>query len=94
MADHCRGCLQVLTSTQVAQVLIHAFPHVTRIIDMLEVLATMMSEPSKEAVMAAAEINPMTAEWTQFLAYCEMVLAIRSPDYMPMSACPLVRECA
>ena len=85
-------CLQVLSLEQAAQSGVHAFPHV---IDTLDVLATIRSTPSKQALEAAAQSNLVRAEWTQFLAYYEMVQALISPEYgggVPMSACPPAQE--
>ena len=72
--------MQVLTLKQVAQLLLHAYPHVARMEDMLTALAAMRSEPSKEALEAIACSQPMTAEWDQFLVYCEVIQMNLDPD--------------
>lgn len=84
--------MQVLSTVQLAELWVHAYPHVTSMEVMLEVLATSHQAPSKDALVAGAQKQPMAAEWRRFLAYTEIVQTVSNPDYLPLSTCPLDGE--
>ena len=81
--------MQVLSTVQLAELWVHAYPHVTSMEVMLEVLATQHQAQSKDSLVAHAQKQHMAAEWRRFLAYTEIVRTISSPDYLPLSICPL-----
>ena len=86
------GELQVLSIKQVAGLLVHAHPFVSSMEPVLELLAEKGQGLSRNDIIAAAALNPMTAEWEQFIEYYMIVGAVLYPEYLPMCTCPLVRE--
>lgn len=69
-----------------------AYPYVSSMEPVLDLLAAENLEPSLDDIVAAAQINPMAKEWEQFTEYYMIVGAMLYPDYLPISTCPLVRE--
>ncbi len=76
--------MQILTTQQAAQIVVHTYPHVGFSPVMLEAIATEQGEASKAEIEAAAVLNPMTAEWQQLTWYCDMVAAKVYPDHVPL----------
>ena len=67
-----------------------AYPFVSSMEPVLELLALKWHEPTTDDIVMAAEAEPMTAEWDQFTEYYMVVGAMLYPDYLPISTCPLV----
>ncbi|DBB11509.1 hypothetical protein WJX82_006916 [Trebouxia sp. C0006] len=79
----------VLSIRQVAGLLVQAYPFVSSMEPVLELLALKWHEPTMDDIVMAAEAEPMTAEWDQFTEYYMIVGAMLYPDYLPISTCPL-----
>ena len=82
----------MLSNVQVAELWVHAYPYVTSVEVMLEVLAAQRGAPSKGDLVASARQQPMAAEWRRFVAYSEVVRTLSSPDHLPLSTCPLAGD--
>lgn len=79
----------MLSIRQVAGLLVQAYPFVSSMEPVLELLALKWHEPTIDDIVMAAETEPMTAEWDQFTEYYMVVGAMLYPDYLPISTCPL-----
>jgi len=82
----------VLSIRQVAELLVQAYPFVSSMEPVLELLALKWHEPTIDDIVMAAEAEPMTAEWDQFTEYHMIVGAMLHPDYLPISTCPLATQ--
>ena len=69
---------------QVAVWIVHLYPYIPVLEEVLEAVATARHEPSKEDVMAMAEQDPMNAEWAELEEYVEMVVAEDPHAYVPV----------
>ena len=76
--------LQILTRMQVAVWIVHLYPYIPVLEEVLEGVAMAMHEPSKEDVMAMAQQDPMNAEWAELEEYVEMVVAKDPHAYVPV----------
>jgi len=82
----------VFSIRQVAGLLVQAYPFVSSMEPVLELLALKWHEPTTDDIVMAAEGDPMAAEWDQFTEYYMIVGAMLYPDYLPISTCPLVTQ--
>ena len=61
--------MQVLTSRQIAESMVHAYPYIAVVEILLDTLAELRGEPSKDDIAAMAPLNPMLAQWEDFVEY-------------------------
>ena len=61
--------LQVMSSKQLALVMVHAYPYMPILETLLDTLAVSEGYPSHEEVVASSPADPMTAAWKDFDAY-------------------------
>lgn len=59
----------VLSSQQLSEAMVHAYPYIAVVETLLDTLADDRGAPSKDQIVAAAPKNPMTAEWEVFVQY-------------------------
>ena len=69
----------------------HAYPYLAIVEHMLDTLAELRGEPSKDQIVEMAPLNPMTAEWEEFIKYhAQFSTHITTPspfdDYIPVLA--------
>ena len=81
--------LQVLTTRQLAEGMVHAYPCLAIVETMLDTLAELRGEPSKDQIVETAPLNPMTAEWEKFVNYHAQFSTYtttpsRFDDYIPV----------
>lgn len=79
--------MQILSTRQVAELMVHAYPYVNVHEALLESLATHRQALSKDAIMTAAQADRMTADHAQLLQYCEVVGANVYSGHLPLSTC-------
>ena len=81
------ACKQVLSTRQVAEMMVHAYPFVNVHEALLESLATHRQELTKDDIVAAAMTNRMAADYAQLLQYCEVVGASAYSGHLPIWTC-------
>lgn len=59
----------VLSSQQLSEAMVHAYPYIAVVETLLDTLAEDRGAPTKDEIVAAACLNPMTAEWAEFVEY-------------------------
>ncbi|DBA80153.1 TPA: hypothetical protein ACH3X2_007626 [Trebouxia sp. C0005] len=74
----------VLSSRQLSEAMVHAYPHIAVVETLLETLADDKGAPSKDQIVAAAPMNPMTAEWEAFLQYVAKFDSGTWYEYVPV----------
>lgn len=79
--------MQVLSTRQVAELMVHAYPYVNVHEALLESLARHSHAVSKEAIVAAAQTERMAADHAQLLQYCEVVVTNVYSGHLPISTC-------
>ena len=79
---------QVLTTRQVAEGMVHAYPYLAVVEDMLDTLAELRGELSKDQIVKLAPLNPMIAEWEEFIKYHADISTHTNPslwdDHIPV----------
>ena len=78
--------LQVLTTKQLAEMMVHCYPYMPVMEPFMHSLAADMGYPSKEEIIAGAQTRPMAAEWQQFNAYAKLAASEIFHDYVPFLA--------
>ena len=63
--------LQVLTTKQLAEMMVHCYPYMPSMEPFIHSVATETGHPSKEDIIAAAQTNHMDSEWRQFNEYAK-----------------------
>ena len=76
--------LQILSRMQAAVWIVHLYPYIPVLEDVLEALAVARLEPSKEDLMVSASEDPLAAEWGEFEEYVEGVIAQQPSCYVPV----------
>ncbi len=61
--------MQVLSSNQLAEAMVSAYPYIAVVETLLDTLAEDRGEPSKDEIVAVAPLNPMATEWEEFVKY-------------------------
>lgn len=49
--------------------MVHAYPYIAVVETLLDTLAEDRGAPTKDEIVAAACLNPMAAEWAEFVEY-------------------------
>ena len=75
--------MQVLTTKQLAEMMVHCYPYCPVLEPFLDSLAAELGMPGKEEVVAAAQTHPMTDEWKQFTQYAKLAASDIFHDYLP-----------
>ena len=70
-------CLQILTMKQAGEVMVHSYPKMPVLEEMLNTFAHQRGDETEESVVALAREGDMQAEWTTFWHYTRHV----NPDY-------------
>lgn len=86
-ASCCPTATQVLSTRQVAEMMVHAYPFVNVHEALLESLAAHGKELTKDEIVAAAVTNRMAADYAQLLQYCEVVGASAYSGHLPIWTC-------
>ena len=76
--------MQILSRMQAAIWIVHLYPYIPILEDVLEALAMARYEPSREDLMATSSDDPMTSEWAEFEEYVEGVIAQEPCAYVPV----------
>ena len=76
--------MQVLSSRQLAEAMVHAYPYVAVVETLLDTLAEQRGEPSKDDIVAIAHLNPMASEWDDFVLYVSQFDHNTCYDYVPV----------
>ena len=63
--------MQVLTTKQLAEMMVHCYPYMPSMEPFIHSLAAETGYPNKEDVVAVAQTNHMTTEWQQFNEYAK-----------------------
>jgi len=63
--------LQVLTTKQLAEMMVHCYPYMPSMEPFIHSLAVEAGYPVKEDIVAAAQTNHMATEWKQFNEYAK-----------------------
>lgn len=69
--------------------IVHAYPYFPSLERWLEMLARQHNEPDSRVVLAAAEANPLVAEWAALDDYMVHITQAYCPDYVPVPRCQL-----
>lgn len=64
--------------------MVHAYPYVAVVETLLDTLAEQRGEPSKDDIVAVAHLNPMAADWDDFVHYCAQFDHSACSDYVPV----------
>ena len=75
--------MQVLTTKQLAEMLVHCYPYVPSMEAFIHSVAAEEGHFSKEDVVAAAQTNHMDAEWRQFCEYAKYTATDIFHDHLP-----------
>lgn len=70
--------LQILTMKQAGEVMVHSYPKMPVLEELLNTFAIQRGGESEEHLVARAHENDMQAEWTMFWNYTKFV----NPDYV------------
>lgn len=76
-------CEQVLTTKQLAEMMVHCYPYMPVMEPFMHSLAADIGDPSKEEIVAAAQTHPMETEWKQFNAYAKLAASSIFHNYLP-----------
>ncbi len=76
--------MQVLSSQQLSEAMVRAYPYVAVVETLLDTLADDMGAPSKDQIVAAAPMSPMTAEWEVFVQYVAKFDSGTWYEYVPV----------
>lgn len=68
---HCLALIQVLTTKQLAEMMVHCYPYMPSMEPFIHSLAAETRHPAKEDIVAAAQTNHMANEWKQFNEYAK-----------------------
>ena len=63
--------MQVLTTKQLAEMMVHCYPYMPSMEPFIHSLAAEAGHPPKEDIVAAAQTNHMASEWRQFNEYAK-----------------------
>ncbi len=72
---------------QTGQVMVHCFPKMPILEDMLDIFAAEKGFAARDSLMACAVENPMEAEWSAFLQYAKAVDPDKTARYGYVSLC-------
>lgn len=75
--------LQVLTTKQLAEMMVHCYPYMPSMEPFIHNLAAETGYPIKEDVVAAAQTNHMTTEWRQFSEYAKYAATEIFHEHVP-----------
>lgn len=84
--------VQVLTTKQLAEMMVHCYPYMPVMEPFLHSLAADLGQPGKEEVVAAAQTHPMTDEWKQFTQYAKLAASDIFHDYLPFRHGKVLQE--
>ena len=76
--------MQVLTTKQLAEMMVHCYPYMPVMEPFLHSLAAKVGHPDQEEVVATAQTHPMTEEWKQFNQYAKLAASDIFHDYLPI----------
>ncbi len=79
--------LQVLTTKQLAEMMVHCYPYMPSMEPFIHNLAAETGYPIKEDVVAAAQTNHMTTEWRQFSEYAKYAATEIFHEHVPFLKC-------
>lgn len=74
---------QVLTTKQLAEMMVHCYPYMPVMEPFMHSLAADVGYPSKEEIVAAAQTHPMETEWKQFNEYAKLAASRIFHNYLP-----------
>lgn len=75
--------LQVLTTKQLAEMIVHCYPYMPGMEPFVHTVAAEAGHPSKEDITAAAQTNHMDSEWRQFNEYAKYAASDIFHDHVP-----------
>lgn len=76
--------LQVLTTNQWAILIVQSYPYLPILETHFEAIAAEGGAPSKAQILAAAQSNPMAAEWRHLNKYLESIASRNSDEHIPL----------
>lgn len=76
--------MQVLTTEQLAEGMLQSYPHIALVESLLDTLAAQRGEPSKEEIVAAAQMKPAPSQWHRFVQYVQQFDHRRVHEYVPV----------
>ena len=77
------GNVQVLTTKQLAEMMVHCYPYMPVMEPFMHSLAADMGYPSKEEIVGAAQTHPMASDWKQFNEYAKYAASEIFHSYLP-----------
>ena len=80
---HC-NLLQVLTTEQVAEAILQSYPYIAVSETLLDTLAALRGEPTKEEIVTAAQLKPQPSEWHHFVQYVQQFERRHIHEYLPV----------
>lgn len=80
----CILLIQVLSTNQLSEAMVHAYPHIAVVETLLDTLAENRGEPTKGDIVAVACLNPMAAEWDDFVTYAMQFDTGQFYEYVPV----------
>lgn len=75
---------QILTTEQLAEGMLQSYPHIAIVETLLDTLAAQRGEPTKEEVVAAAQLKPAPSEWHHFVRYVQQFDQGGVHEYVPV----------
>lgn len=75
---------QVLSTRQLADVVVHSYPYMCIMETLLDTIATQLGYPSKDDITASAHLDSMAAEWKLFGSYARFIGSHHSHDYLQL----------
>lgn len=76
--------LQVFTIKQWAILIVQSYPYLPILETHFEAMASEAGAPSKAQIVAAAQTNPMAAEWRHVNKYLENIASMNCNEYIPL----------
>ncbi len=77
--------LQVLSTKQWANLIVHSYPYIPDIESALEAVAREAGQPPKQVILDDRMLGNMAAEWQELQGYLELVARQKSHAYVPLS---------
>ncbi len=65
--------LQILTTRQLADVVVHSYPYMPMMETLFDTIASQYGYPSKDDIRASAHLDPMITAWQLFSSYAKFI---------------------
>lgn len=84
VADDGLATLQLLTTKQLADIIVHSYPYMPMTEILLDTIAAQAGYPSQQQIELNAHLDPMTADWESFGKYAQFIASQQSHSYLQM----------